>query len=126
MNTKQNNDQQSSNAKVEEIVAESVSEPFEANDAIEQFINSAPIFMFMNGNSDKPNCSHSANAVAILNKLNMGYTTFNVLNNKKIKEGVRAYSKYGDYPQVFINGEFLGGYERLFDLFQSGQLRGMI
>ncbi len=90
---------------------------------IEQLINSKPIFVFMKGNKLMPQCGFSNNVVQILNSLGMSFETFDVLSNMEIREAVKEYSNWPTIPQVYVNGEFIGGSDILISMYNSGELR---
>ncbi|ASC71619.1 putative monothiol glutaredoxin ycf64-like protein [Halomicronema hongdechloris C2206] len=98
----------------------------ETQDRIESLINSSKIFVFMKGNKLMPQCGFSNNVVQILNMLGAPYETFDVLSDNDIRQGIKEYSNWPTIPQVYVNGEFLGGSDIMIELYQNGQLREMV
>jgi len=98
----------------------------ETRDRIETLVNSSKIFVFMKGNKLMPQCGFSNNVVQILNMLGAPYETFDVLSDNDIRQGIKEYSNWPTIPQVYVNGEFLGGSDIMIELYQNGQLREMV
>lgn len=93
------------------------------NEKISKLIGSSDIFVFMKGVPDMPQCGFSANVVAILNHLGKNYKTFNVLADWDIREGVKAYSNWPTFPQVYFKGKLLGGNDIITEMFENGDLQ---
>ncbi len=90
---------------------------------IETLLKSSKVVLFMKGNSDMPQCGFSANSVAILKHLGVGYKTFNILNDQDIRQGLKEYSNWPTYPQLYVNGKLLGGNDIITEMYQSGELQ---
>jgi len=95
----------------------------EVTERIEKLINDNKIMVFMKGNKLMPQCGFSNNVVQILNVLGVPFETFDVLSDNEIRQGVKEYSNWPTIPQVYLNGEFLGGSDILIELYQNGQLQ---
>ncbi|MGC1246441.1 MAG: Grx4 family monothiol glutaredoxin [Spirulinaceae cyanobacterium] len=95
----------------------------EAKKRIEELVNSSKIFIFMKGNKLMPQCGFSNNVVQIINTLGVPYETFDILSDPEIRQGVKDYSDWPTIPQVYIDGEFLGGSDILIEMYQSGELQ---
>jgi monothiol glutaredoxin len=89
---------------------------------IESLINSEPIFLFMKGTPEMPQCGFSANVVKILNGQNIKFGSFNILTDMDIREGVKAYSNWPTYPQLYVKGELIGGNDIVMEMMASGEL----
>ncbi|MBF2097861.1 MAG: Grx4 family monothiol glutaredoxin [Gloeomargaritaceae cyanobacterium C42_A2020_066] len=89
---------------------------------IESLIHQNKIVVFMKGNKLMPQCGFSNNVVQILNALGATYETFDILQDYEIRQGIKEYSNWPTIPQVYINGEFLGGSDIMIELYQSGEL----
>jgi monothiol glutaredoxin len=90
---------------------------------IEDLIGSSPVFVFMKGTKLMPQCGFSNNVVQILNALAVPFETFDVLSDMEIRQGVKEYSEWPTIPQVYLNGEFLGGSDILIEMYNNGELR---
>jgi monothiol glutaredoxin len=95
----------------------------EVKERIENLINNNKIMVFMKGNKLMPQCGFSNNVVQIMNVLGVPFETFDVLSDYEIRQGIKEYSNWPTIPQVYLNGEFLGGSDILIELYQSGQLQ---
>lgn len=95
----------------------------ELKQRIEGLISSSPIVVFMKGSKLMPQCGFSNNVVQILQNLGVPFTTFDVLTDPEIREGIKQYSNWPTIPQVYVKGEFIGGSDILIEMYNSGQLR---
>ena len=89
---------------------------------IEQLVASDSVVLFMKGNRSFPQCGFSASVVNILNTLIPKYTTVNILSDAAIRTGMKEYSDWPTFPQLFVNGEFLGGADIVRQMHESGDL----
>ncbi len=80
----------------------------------------------MKGNKLMPQCGFSNNVVQILNTLGVPYQTVDILDDWEIRQGIKEYSSWPTIPQVYINGEFVGGSDILIELYQKGELQEMV
>ncbi len=96
------------------------------NQRIEKLINSSKIFMFMKGSPEMPQCGFSANASAILKHLEVEFKTFDILSDPEIRQGVKEYSNWPTYPQLYFNGELVGGSDIISEMFNSGELQDLL
>ena len=90
---------------------------------IEALIASSPVFIFMKGSKLMPQCGFSNNVVQILNAMAVPFETFDVLSDMEIRQGIKEYSEWPTIPQVYVNGEFIGGSDILIEMYNSGELR---
>ncbi len=90
---------------------------------IEHLINSSPIVLFMKGNADMPMCGFSANSVSILKNLGVSFKTFNILNDPDIRQGLKEFSNWPTYPQLYIKGQLIGGNDIITEMYKSGELQ---
>ena len=73
-----------------------------------------------------PQCGFSNTVVQILNTLGVPYETFDVLADQEIRQGVKEFSQWPTIPQVYINGEFIGGSDIMIEMYQKGQLQEVV
>jgi monothiol glutaredoxin len=90
---------------------------------IEALIASSPVYVFMKGNKLMPQCGFSNNVVQILQSLAVPFETFDILSDIEIRQGIKEYSDWPTIPQVYVNGEFIGGSDILIEMYNSGELR---
>ncbi|MDD9912063.1 MAG: Grx4 family monothiol glutaredoxin [Alphaproteobacteria bacterium] len=93
---------------------------------IDDLVNSNKITLFMKGSKDFPMCGFSARVATILNQLDIDYLDINVLEDGDIREGVKEYANWPTIPQLYINGEFIGGCDIVVEMFQAGELQEQI
>ncbi|MEM8781174.1 MAG: Grx4 family monothiol glutaredoxin [Cyanobacteria bacterium P01_G01_bin.49] len=93
---------------------------------IDQLLNSHKILVFMKGNKLMPQCGFSNNVVQILSTLGVPFETIDVLADEEIRQGIKEYSNWPTIPQVYINGEFLGGSDIMIEMYQKGELQQQV
>jgi monothiol glutaredoxin len=98
----------------------------ELKQKIDNLVNQNKILVFMKGNKLMPQCGFSNNVVQILNTLGVPYETVDVLSDYEIRQGIKEYSNWPTIPQVYINGEFIGGSDIMIELYQQGELQQMV
>lgn len=89
---------------------------------IKELVTTNPIFLFMKGNPTMPQCGFSANVVGILNSIGANYKTFDVLSDWDIREGVKQFSSWPTFPQLYVNGKLIGGNDVITELYENGEL----
>lgn len=98
----------------------------EVQQRIESLIQQNKIMVFMKGSKLMPQCGFSNNVVQILNMLAVPYETVDVLADSEIRQGIKEYSTWPTIPQVYVNGQFVGGSDILIELYQKGELQQMV
>ncbi len=98
--------------------------------AIEQFIDnevkSNDVVLFMKGTPQFPMCGFSGQVVQILDYIGVPYKGLNVLENEELRNGIKAYSNWPTIPQLYVKGEFVGGCDIVREMFQAGELQGLL
>jgi len=94
----------------------------ETRKKIEQLVSSDSVVLFMKGNRSFPQCGFSASVVNILNTLIPKYTTVNILSDADVRGGMKEYSDWPTFPQLFVKGEFVGGADIVRQMHESGDL----
>jgi monothiol glutaredoxin len=89
---------------------------------IDQLVGSDPVVLFMKGTRSFPQCGFSASVVNILNTLIPKYATVNVLSDADVRGGMKEYSDWPTFPQLFVRGEFVGGADIVKQMYESGEL----
>ncbi len=90
--------------------------------AIEQAIAENPVILFMKGNPDAPACGFSARTVAALQALDAGFAAVDILPDPRIRQELSALSNWPTIPQLFVNGELVGGCDIVMEMYESGEL----
>lgn len=98
----------------------------EAKAKIEQLVKDNKVMVFMKGSKLMPQCGFSNNVVQILNTLGVPYETYDVLADPEVRQGIKEYSEWATIPQIYINGEFVGGSDIAIELYQNGELQQMV
>lgn len=98
----------------------------ELKQRIDGIVNNSKIVIFMKGTKLMPMCGFSNNVVQIMNVLGVPYETFDVLEDEEVRQGIKEYSSWPTIPQVYLNGEFLGGSDIMIELYQKGELQQMV
>jgi monothiol glutaredoxin len=98
----------------------------ELKERIDNLVQNNKILIFMKGSKLMPQCGFSNNAIQILNSLGIPYETVDVLSDDDIRQGIKEYSNWPTIPQVYINGEFVGGSDVLIELYQQGELQQLV
>lgn len=93
------------------------------NERIKTLISSSDIFLFMKGTPEAPMCGFSANVVGILNMVKTPFKTFDVLSDWDIRDGVKHFSNWPTFPQLYVKGQLLGGNDVITEMFESGELQ---
>jgi monothiol glutaredoxin len=98
----------------------------ETKQQIDDLITHNKIMVFMKGNRLMPQCGFSNSVVQILNILGVPYETFDILADGEVRQGIKEYSSWPTIPQVYINGEFIGGSDVMAELYQKGELQQIV
>src|ERR1700742_4647291 len=91
-------------------------------DAIAEAIHDNDVILFMKGVPEAPACGFSARAAAALQSLNVGFAAVDVLPDPRIRQELSAISEWPTIPQLFVNGELLGGSDIILEMYESGEL----
>ena len=97
----------------------------ETRKKIEDLVASDSVVLFMKGSRSFPQCGFSASVVNILNTLIPKYTTVNILADADVRSGMKEYSDWPTFPQLFVRGEFIGGADIVREMFQAGELKSL-
>jgi monothiol glutaredoxin len=99
-----------------------MSESNPIRDAIAQAIGDNPVILFMKGTPDQPACGFSARTVAALQALDAPFAAVDILPDPRIRQELSALSNWPTIPQLFVNGELVGGCDIVMEMFESGEL----
>ena len=96
----------------------------DVQELIKQQVTGNPVVLYMKGTAQFPQCGFSANAVRILNAVGIKeFFSVDVLANPDIRQGIKDYANWPTIPQLYINGEFIGGSDIMTEMYQSGELQ---
>jgi len=97
-------------------------EPQDLKTRLKGLVNKAPVMLFMKGNKEQPHCGFSRKAVAMLNEHNIEYDTFDILGDDEVRGGLKEYSNWKTYPQLYIKGKLIGGLDIMQEMEEDGSL----
>lgn len=86
-----------------------VVEKEDLNSRLKKLINKSRLVLFMKGNKEQPRCGFSRQIIELLNNINADYWTFDILEDDEVRQGLKVYSDWPTYPQLYLDGELLGG-----------------
>ena len=98
----------------------------DVKEAIKQTVEGNRVVLFMKGTKNFPQCGFSARAVEILKRCGAQFKDVNVLADPAIRQGIKEFSSWPTIPQVYIDGQFVGGSDILMEMFESGDLQKLI
>ena len=98
----------------------------DANARIDSLVKSNPVVLFMKGSPLFPQCGFSSRAIAILNHLGAEFESVDVLQDQGVRQGIKAYSDWPTIPQLYVNGEFVGGSDIMMEMYESGELAELL
>ena len=97
------------------------------HDQIKEVVTTHRVVLFMKGTKQFPQCGFSSRAVQILNAAGgTDYVTVNVLENDAVRQGIKEYSDWPTIPQLYVNGEFVGGSDILMEMYEAGELQELL
>ncbi|XP_013881872.1 glutaredoxin 3 [Austrofundulus limnaeus] len=92
------------------------------NQRLKKLINAGPCMLFMKGSPQEPRCGFSRQIVALLKEHNIRFSSFDILSDEEVRQGLKTYSNWPTYPQLYVNGELVGGLDIVKELAASGEL----
>ena len=98
----------------------------DVQERIAELVPNNKVVLFMKGNPTMPQCGFSARATTILTHLGTEFAHVDVLSDPEIRQGIKTYSNWPTIPQLYINGEFVGGSDIMMELYQSGDLAAQL
>ena len=93
---------------------------------IKSLIEKNNVCLFMKGTPEAPQCGFSMAVSNILKHLNVKFEGINVLENEKIRQGIKDYSYWPTIPQLYVKGEFIGGCDIVKEMFEKGELKELL
>jgi monothiol glutaredoxin len=90
---------------------------------IDETVKANPVVLFMKGTRLFPQCGFSAAVVAVLQQLGTDFKDVNVLDDDRLREGIKAYSNWPTIPQLYVNGELVGGCDIVREMYEAGELQ---
>jgi len=98
----------------------------DVNDRIRKELSAAPVVLFMKGTPDFPQCGFSAQAVSALSRLGAQFHHVNIFEDPELREALKRFSNWPTYPQLYVNGELIGGCDIVLEMYRSGELKQVL
>ena len=98
----------------------------EIKEKIQSLIEENNVCLFMKGTPDAPQCGFSMTVSNVLKHLNVNFKGINVLEDEKMRQGIKDFSDWPTIPQLYINGEFIGGCDIIKEMFEKGDLKSLL
>ena len=92
------------------------------NTQIQEAIDKDKIVLFMKGTRDFPQCGFSGRVVKILEQFGTEYQEYDVLEDSELRDGIKSFSDWPTIPQLYVNGEFVGGSDIVYDMYKDGTI----
>jgi Grx4 family monothiol glutaredoxin len=90
---------------------------------LESLIHQSPLMLFLTGTPEKPQCRFTKELMNIFTKLNItDYETFDILQDENVQEKLKEYSSWPTYPQIYLNGQLIGGLDIVKQMYEDGTL----
>jgi len=93
---------------------------------IDDILQKDKIVLFMKGSKDFPQCGFSDTVVKVLKFYGADFTTYDVLTNPDLRSGMKIYSQWATFPQLYINNEFVGGCDIVLEMHENGELKSLV
>jgi monothiol glutaredoxin len=98
----------------------------ELEQRIRSLIDQSRVVLFMKGNKMFPQCGFSAHVLSLLKESGIDFETVNILADMEVRQGLKEYSNWPTYPQLYVDGKLVGGADIISDLHQSGELAELL
>ena len=99
----------------------------EVQKRIDDLVKGNRVVLFMKGTAQFPMCGFSGRAMQVLNACGVNQlTTVNVLEDEEVRQGIKQYANWPTIPQLYVNGEFVGGSDVLMEMYESGELQQLL
>jgi monothiol glutaredoxin len=98
----------------------------EVTERIKQHLSSQPVVLFMKGTPDFPQCGFSAQSVAALRHVGANFHAVNIFEDLELRDELKRYSNWPTYPQLYVNGELIGGCDITMQMLQNGELQQLL
>ena len=94
---------------------------------IDDLVKGNKVMLFMKGNAQFPMCGFSGRAIQVLKACGVNeFKTFNVLEDEDVRQGIKDYAQWPTIPQLYVDGEFVGGSDIMMEMYQSGELQQLL
>jgi monothiol glutaredoxin len=98
----------------------------DVQDRIKSQLSAQPVVLFMKGTPDFPQCGFSAQTVAALRAVGTAFHAVNIFDDPELRDALKRYSNWPTYPQLYVNGELIGGCDITLQMYQNGELKDLL
>lgn len=98
----------------------------DAVDRIKTHLSASPVVLFMKGTPDFPQCGFSAQTVAALKHCGAEFRHVNIFEDPELREAIKSYSNWPTFPQLYVNGELIGGCDIALEMYRNGELKSLL
>ena len=98
----------------------------EVHERIKTMVTSYPIILFMKGTPDAPQCGFSSRVAMVLKDIGQPFASFDVLSDPSVRQGIKEFGNWPTIPQLYVNGELVGGSDIVSEMFISGELQPLL
>lgn len=98
----------------------------DVKDRIKDQINNNAVLLYMKGTPDFPQCGFSAQTVAALKACQAEFAHVNIFEDPELREALKAWSNWPTFPQLYVNGELIGGCDITMEMYESGELKTLL
>lgn len=98
----------------------------DVTERIKEQLKSHDILLYMKGTPDFPQCGFSGQTVAALNAIGAPFAFVNIFEDEEIRQGLKTYSNWPTFPQLYVKGELIGGSDIVVEMYQSGELKELL
>jgi monothiol glutaredoxin len=103
-----------------------MSDTADVNARIKEQLDNNPVLVYIKGTPDFPQCGFSGQTVAALKAVGKPFAYVNIFEDPEIREGLKAYSNWPTFPQLYVDGELIGGCDIIVEMYQSGELQKLL
>ncbi len=96
------------------------------NERIDEQLNGNEVLLYMKGTPDFPQCGFSGQTVAALKAIGKPFAYVNIFEDPEVREGLKQYSNWPTFPQLYVKGELIGGADIVIEMFESGELQKLL
>jgi len=100
--------------------------PQRLEERLQMLITKAPIMAFIKGSPNEPKCGFSRTLVGLLSEQQVSFEYFNILEDEEVRQGLKTFSDWPTYPQLYANGELVGGLDIVKEMIESGDFKGQL
>jgi monothiol glutaredoxin len=98
----------------------------DVNERIKKQLDTYPVLLYMKGTPDFPQCGFSAKTVSVLRAAGAKFAYINIFEDPEVREGLKVYSSWPTFPQLYVGGELIGGCDIAVELYESGELQKIL